>query len=48
VGPLDFEGRKSEIARLTGGENITEVTLLAAGEQLCAAEQYKKSRESKS
>ena len=45
VGPLDLEGRKHELARLTGGENITELTLLAADEQLKAAEQYKKVRE---
>jgi len=44
VGPLDFEGRKREIARLTVGENVTEVSLQAAGEQLGAAEAYKKMR----
>ena len=44
VGPLDLEGRKLELARLTGGENVTEVTLLSASEQLKAAEEYKKSR----
>lgn len=43
VGPLDREGRKRELARLTGGENITELTLLSANEQLEAAEQYKAS-----
>ncbi|MCL2568119.1 MAG: DNA repair protein RecN [Oscillospiraceae bacterium] len=47
VGPLDHEGRKLELARLTGGENITEVSLLAANEQLEAAEQFKKSRKVK-
>jgi len=41
VGPLDHEGRKLELARLTGGENITELSLLAASEQLEAADQYK-------
>jgi len=41
VGPLDREGRKLELARLTGGENITELSLLAASEQLEAADQYK-------
>jgi len=44
VGPLDFEGRKRELARLTGGENVSELTLLAASEQLAAAEKYKKAR----
>jgi len=47
VGPLDLEGRKLELARLTGGENITELTLLAASEQLEAAERYKKTRKAK-
>ena len=47
VGPLDFEGRKMELARLTGGENITELSLLAASEQLAAAETHKKSRKAK-
>ena len=41
VGPLDLEGRTLELARLTGGENVTELTLLAASEQLKAAERYK-------
>ncbi|MCL2368920.1 MAG: DNA repair protein RecN, partial [Oscillospiraceae bacterium] len=44
VGPLDLEGRKQELARLTGGENITDLTLLSASEQLEAAEKYKQSR----
>ena len=38
---LDFEGRKNEIARLSGGENITETSLTSAAEQLAAAEEYK-------
>ena len=38
---LDFEGRKKEIARLSGGENITETTLKSAGEQLSAAEIFR-------
>ncbi len=42
VNSLDKEGRKSEIARLTGGDNITDNTLLSAEEQLSAAENYKK------
>ena len=39
---LDEEGRKKEIARLYGGDHITDVTLEAASEQLLAAQQYKK------
>jgi DNA repair protein RecN (Recombination protein N) len=41
VEELDFEGRKRELARLSGGENITETTLRGAEEQLRAAEKYK-------
>jgi DNA repair protein RecN (Recombination protein N) len=41
VNALDAEGRKREIARLLGGENITATTLLSAEEQLKAAEEYK-------
>ena len=44
VSELDFEGRKKEIARLSGGENITATTLTSAAEQLAAAEAYKKTR----
>lgn len=40
---LDFEGRKREISRLIGGENITELSLKAAAEQLSNAELYKSS-----
>ena len=39
---LDGEGRKLELARLTGGDVITETTLKAAEEQLDAAEKWKK------
>ena len=39
---LDFEGRKKEIARLSGGENVTQTTLDSAEEQLTAAGTYKK------
>ena len=39
---LDMEGRKQEIARLFGGDYITDVTLAAASEQLAAAEQFNK------
>ncbi|MCL2843096.1 MAG: DNA repair protein RecN [Oscillospiraceae bacterium] len=42
---LDMDGRKQEIARLTGGDRITDVTLLSAGEQIAAAEAYKTTRE---
>ncbi len=41
VTALDRAGRLREIARLHGGENITETTLRSAGEQLDAAESYK-------
>ena len=44
ISELDFEGRKKEIARLSGGENITAVTLTSAAEQLEAAEDFKKSK----
>ena len=42
VDELDFEGRKKEVARLSGGENITATTLKSAAEQLVAAEKFKK------
>ena len=42
VNLLDFEGRKKEIARMFGGENITELTLEAASEQLAKAGEFKK------
>ena len=34
---LDYEGRKRELARLMGGERITELSLKNAGEQMKAA-----------
>ena len=34
VTPLDFEGRKQELARIIGGTNITEITLKSAEEML--------------
>jgi len=43
VYPLDNDGRAGEIARLYGGDNITEITLAGAKEQLKAAEAFKKS-----
>ena len=41
VKPLGFEERKHELARLYGGENISEITLKSAAEQLHSAEIYK-------
>ena len=38
---LDGEGRRAELARLIGGENVTMTTLASAGEQLDAAERFK-------
>ena len=38
---LDHEGCKNELARLSGGETITDTTLKSAAEQLKAAEEYK-------
>ena len=42
VTPLDREGRVRELARLHGGDNITDTTLASAAEQLDAACEYKK------
>ena len=41
VNELDREGRRSELARLHGGDNITLTTLASAEEQLEAAERFK-------
>ena len=41
VDKLDSEGRTREIARLFGGDNITQITLSAAEEQISAARKYK-------
>lgn len=41
VTPLDREGRLRELARLYGGDTVTETTLRAAEEQLAAAERFK-------
>lgn len=46
VTELDGEGRKRELARLIGGDNITDTTLLSAAEQLAASQAYKKRRNS--
>lgn len=43
VTELDDEGRRRELARLHGGDNITENTLISAGEQLEAARRFKQS-----
>jgi len=42
VEKLSLEGRKEELARLSGGENITITGLTNAAEQLAAAEEFKK------
>ena len=42
VTPLDREGRVRELARLHGGDIVTETALRAAEEQLAAADNYKK------
>ena len=41
VFPLDREGRRRELARLHGGDNITALTLASAEEQLAACERFK-------
>ena len=43
VEELDRQGRKEELARLTGGEHITQTMLDGAGELLDAAEQFRAS-----
>lgn len=42
VEELDSRGREKELARLYGGDNITELTVQSAAEQLKAAESFKK------
>lgn len=44
VRELDRDGRRREIARLAGGDNITELTLASAEELLAAADGRKKER----
>ncbi len=39
---LDEEGRKRELARIIGGETVTETTLRSASELIEAADRYKK------
>ena len=41
---LDREGRRRELARLHGGDHITETTLASAEEQLSACEAFKASK----
>ena len=38
---LDRERRKAELARITGGAQVTEALLASAGELLDAAEAYR-------
>ena len=45
--PLDRDGRRHELARLHGGDNITDTTLLSAEEQLSACEHFKAALDSK-
>ena len=45
--PLDREGRRRELARLHGGDNITATTLASAEEQLTACEGFKAEKCSK-
>jgi DNA repair protein RecN (Recombination protein N) len=44
VSRLDEEGRKYELARLIGGETVTQATLTGAGELIEAARVYKSGR----
>ncbi len=41
VQPLSREGRRGELARLHGGDNITATTLASAEEQLASTERFK-------
>ena len=41
VNALDRAGRRLELARLHGGEHVTDTTLASAEEQLCSAESFK-------
>ena len=47
VRQLDGQGRSRELARLHGGDNITELTLLSAAEQLSAAQAFKEKKAGK-
>ncbi len=41
---LDEAGRRDELARLIGGETVTDATLRGAGELIAAAQEYKNQR----
>jgi len=41
---LDVDGRAGELARLHGGDRVTEATLASAREQLDSAVRYKSER----
>ena len=41
VTELDREGRRRELARLHGGDFVTDTTLASAEEQMTAAESFK-------
>ena len=43
VEALDFEGRKKELAHISGGENVTDTTLASVEEQLQAADKFRRS-----
>lgn len=43
VSALNHDGRCRELARLHGGDHITDTTLASAGEQLSAADEFKRS-----
>ena len=45
VTALDRSGRKQELARLHGGENISDLTLASAEEQLEACERFKAAKQ---
>jgi DNA repair protein RecN (Recombination protein N) len=42
---LDEDGRKHELARLIGGETVTDATLTGAGELIQAARKYKQTKD---
>ncbi len=44
VTELDTDGRREELARMIGGDNIQDATLMAAEEQLKSAAEFKKTR----
>jgi DNA repair protein RecN (Recombination protein N) len=44
VTELDRDGRRRELARLTGGDSVTELTLASAEELLSAADAWKEGK----